>query len=90
MRRSSRVIRSLALLAAVGSAAIGAAPAFGQSYESYGVFCANGRIAVDARSEEQMSSGRSACQLRRFPSRSAAENFARSNFGGVGASCSCR
>jgi hypothetical protein len=61
-----------------------------RSYESYGVFCANLRIVVDSRPEEQMSSGRSACQLRRFPSRSAAENFARSNFGGVGASCSCR
>jgi hypothetical protein len=90
MGRNSRSIRGIALLAAIAIAAIGAVPALGQSYESYGVFCANGRIAVDSRPEEQMSSGRSACQLRRFPSRSAAENFARSNFGGVGASCSCR
>ena len=90
MRRNSRSLRSLALLTAIASAAVGAAPAFGQSYESYGVFCANGRITVDSRPEEQMSSGRGACQLRRFPSRSAAESFARSNFGGVGASCSCR
>jgi len=90
MRRNSRSIRSLALLAAVASAAIGAAPASGQSTESYGVFCAGGRIVVDSRPEEQMSSNRGACQLRRFPDRSAAENFARGNFGGVGGSCSCR
>jgi len=90
MRRNSRSIRSFALLAAIANTAIGAAPASGQSYESYGVFCAGGRIVVDSRPEEQMSSGRSACQLRRFSSRSAAENFARSNFGGVAASCSCR
>ena len=61
-----------------------------QSYESYGVFCASGRIEVDSRSEEQMRSNRGACQCGRFPSRSDAENFARRNFGGVGGSCACR
>ncbi len=59
-------------------------------YESYGVFCANGRIAIDSRSEEQMRSNRGACQFRRFPNRSDAEGFARRNFGGVDKPCSCR
>ena len=90
MRQNFCSIGGLMLLAAIASTAIGTVPALGQSSESYGVFCANRRIVVDSRSEEQMSSNRGACQLRRFPSRSAAENFARSNFGGVGASCSCR
>ena len=90
MRRNSYAVPGIALLAAIVGAAVGTPPAWGQSTESYGVFCANGRIVVDSRSEDQMSSNRSACQLRRFPNRSAAENFVRSNFGGVGASCSCR
>ena len=58
--------------------------------ESYGVFCANRRIAIDSRSEEQMRSNRGACQFRRFPNRSDAEGFARRNFGGVDKPCSCR
>ena len=58
--------------------------------ESYGVFCASGRIEVDARSADQMQSQRSACQFARFPTRSDAETFARRNFGGIGATCSCR
>lgn len=64
-------------------------PALAQ-YESYGVFCASGRIVIDSRSEEQMRSNRGACQFRRFPNRSDAEGFARRNFGGVDKSCSCR
>ena len=56
----------------------------------YGVFCASGRIEIDGRSEAEMRSQRGACQFGRFPSRSDAENFARRNFNGVGASCSCR
>lgn len=66
------------------------ASAGAQSYESYGVFCASGRIEIDSRSEEQMRSNRGACQFARFPTRSDAEGFARRNFGGVGGSCSCR
>ena len=58
--------------------------------ESYGVFCAGGRIEIDARSEEQMRSNRGACQFARFPTRSDAENFAKRNFRGIGGSCSCR
>ncbi len=61
-----------------------------QAQSSYGVFCANGRIEIDGRSEDEMRSQRGACQFGRFPSRSDAENFARRNFNGVGSSCSCR
>lgn len=87
-RRLSR-LTALACAAAV-AASLAGMPASAQGYESYGVFCAGGRIAVDSRSEDQMKSNRGACQLRRFRTRSDAENFARNNFGGVGASCSCR
>lgn len=58
--------------------------------ESYGVFCAGGRIVIDAREDDEMRRQRGACQFARFGSRSDAENFARRNFGGVGSSCSCR
>jgi hypothetical protein len=61
-----------------------------QAQSSYGVFCANGRIEIDGRSEDEMRIQRGACQFGRFPSRSDAENFARRNFNGVGSSCSCR
>ncbi len=64
--------------------------ALAQSTSSYGVFCANGRIEIDSRSEEQMRSQRGACQFARFPFRMDAESFARRNFKKVGASCSCR
>lgn len=75
----------------IATLVLGAAPHQAQAqYESYGVFCANGRIVIDARSEEQMRSNRGACQFRRFPNRSDAEGFARRNFGGVDKSCSCR
>ncbi|MGL4242788.1 MAG: hypothetical protein ACRCTI_16875 [Beijerinckiaceae bacterium] len=80
------------LKAATGLAlwVIAAMPAWAQANESYGVFCARGRIVVDSRSADQMQSGQGACQLARFPDRSSAEVFARRNFGGVGGSCSCR
>jgi hypothetical protein len=58
--------------------------------ESYGVFCASGRIEIDSRSEDQMRSQRGACQFARFSTRSDAENFAKRNFSSVGGSCSCR
>lgn len=57
---------------------------------SYGVFCANGRIEIDSRSEEEMRRQRGACQFGRFPFRTDAENFARKNFKSVGVPCSCR
>jgi hypothetical protein len=82
--------RCLALGAVCASLAGFAGPARAQSYESYGVFCAGGRIEVDARSEEQMRSQRGACQFSRFANRSDAEGFARRNFGGIGGRCSCR
>jgi hypothetical protein len=62
--------------------------AFAQT--TYGVFCANGRIEIDSRSEEEMRRQRGACQFARFPFRMDAESFARKNFKSVGASCSCR
>jgi hypothetical protein len=61
-----------------------------QSTSSYGVFWASGRIEIDARAEDEMRRQRGACQFARFSTRSDAENFARRNFSGVGASCSCR
>jgi hypothetical protein len=65
------------------------APASAES-RGYGVFCANGRIEIDSRTEEEMRRQRGACQFARFPFRADAEGFARRNFNGVGASCSCR
>lgn len=80
--------RSVAVGIAV--AALAATPARAQTFESYGVFCAGGRIVIDSRSAEQMQSQRGACQFSRFPTRSDAEGFARRNFRGVGGTCSCR
>jgi hypothetical protein len=77
-----------ALVAVAALAMFGSGAAWAQS--SYGVFCANGRIEIDGRSEDEMRSQRGACQFGRFPTRSDAENFARRNFNGVGSSCSCR
>jgi hypothetical protein len=57
---------------------------------TYGVFCANGRIEIDSRSEDEMRRQRGACQFGRFPFRMDAESFARKNFKQVGAPCSCR
>jgi hypothetical protein len=88
MRAATRL--SLGAIA-VGLAVLGAiGVATAQSTSSYGVFCANGRIEIDSRSEQQMRSQRGACQFARFPFRMDAENFARRNFKKVGASCSCR
>ena len=66
-----------------------ASPALAQS-QGYGVFCANGKIEIDSRTEDRMRSQRGACQFARFPFRMDAENFARRNFGKVGGTCSCR
>jgi hypothetical protein len=78
------------LIAAMSAAVLFPAPTLAQGTESYGVFCARGRVAVDSRSADQMASGQGACQLARFSDRTSAEGFARRNFGGVGGSCSCR
>lgn len=58
----------------------------------YSVFCANDRIEIDSRSLEQMKSARGSnlCLLGSFDYRSDAQSFAKKNFGGAGASCSCR
>jgi len=73
---------------AAGFVLIGGSAAFAQT--TYGVFCANGRIEIDSRTEEQMRRQRGACQFARFPFRMDAESFARRNFKKVGAPCSCR
>lgn len=59
----------------------------------YYVYCSHSRIEVDMRDPDQMriARGTSFCQMGPgFSTRSDAENFARRNFGGAGASCSCR
>jgi hypothetical protein len=89
MRHATHRATVAVLLVGLAAAALSAA-AGAQTFESYGVFCAGGRIAIDIRSEEQMRSQRGACQFVRFPTRSDAEGFARRNFGGVDGKCSCR
>lgn len=77
----------LAVLAGGLSLACGTRAALADYY----VYCASGRIEVDSRDPDQMRIARGAvCQFGQFVTRSSAENFARNNFGGVGASCSCR
>ena len=81
---------------AIRAALIGAATLAGSAMpaaaetQTYGVFCASGKIEIDSRSEEQMRSQRSACQFSRFSFRMDAEGFARRNFGQIGARCSCK
>jgi hypothetical protein len=77
-----------AVVAAIVLATAGGGAALAQT--SYGVFCANGRIEIDSRSEDEMRRQRGACQFARFPFRMDAEGFARKNFKSVGAPCSCR
>jgi hypothetical protein len=77
-----------AVVAAIACATISGSAALAQT--SYGVFCANGRIEIDSRSEDEMRRQRGACQFARFPFRMDAEGFARKNFKSVGAPCSCR
>jgi hypothetical protein len=79
--------RATAALAAAAFALMGGV-ALAQT--TYGVFCANGRIEIDSRTEDEMRRQRGACQFARFPFRMDAESFARKNFKQVGAPCSCR
>jgi len=67
-------------------------PSVAQSSTKYSVYCANGKIEVDMRTPEQMKSARGSdvCQLGEFNYLSDAQSFAKKNFGGVGAKCSCR
>ncbi|HBD10474.1 MAG TPA: hypothetical protein DCZ69_19670 [Syntrophobacteraceae bacterium] len=67
-------------------------PALAQSSTQYSVYCANGKIEVDMRTPAQMKSARGSdvCQLSEFNYLSDAQSFAKKNFGGVGAKCSCR
>src|SRR5262245_60970788 len=87
-REVDPMFRAIVMFVAAGFIALqGISTAAVAQAESYGVFCAGGRIEIDSRSEEQMRTQRGACQLGRFSSRSDAEGFARRNFGQVGASC---
>jgi hypothetical protein len=63
-----------------------------QSSTKYSVYCANGKIEVDMRTFEQMKSARGSdvCQFGEFNYLSDAQSFAKKNFGGEGARCSCR
>jgi hypothetical protein len=81
-------MRALALAAVVA----GLMPALAQNRTQYAVYCANNRIEVDSRDYDQMRSARGSgiCQLSRFDYRMDAQSFARNNFGGEGARCSCR
>ena len=83
----TRRTRIKAMVVAVALTTIGGS-ALAQT--TYGVFCANGRIEIDSRSEDEMRRQRGACQFGRFPFRMDAESFARKNFKSVGAPCSCR
>jgi hypothetical protein len=67
-------------------------PSLAQSSTKYSVYCANGKIEVDMRSLEQMKSARGSdvCQFGEFNYLSDAQSFAKKNFGGDGARCSCR
>ncbi|WP_424811672.1 hypothetical protein [Roseococcus sp. YIM B11640] len=58
----------------------------------YSVYCANEKIEVDSRTPQQMQDARGSptCLLQSFDYLSDAQNFARRNFGGEGARCSCR
>ena len=78
-------------LAALAVVAVLLAPA--AALANYWVYCDRGRISVDSRDLEQMriARGSSFCPMGpQFGFRSDAENFARRNFGSIGASCSCR
>ncbi|MGH6769826.1 MAG: hypothetical protein ACRECO_12500 [Xanthobacteraceae bacterium] len=90
MRAVRRTVVSACRAAIVAGLLLGGGAALAQTTSSYGVFCANGRIEIDSRSEEQMRRQRSACQFARFSFRMDAESFARKNFKRVGAPCSCR
>lgn len=93
MPRIAPLVSALALAACgVGPAFadMRPAPQFAQSH--YYVYCANGKIEVDGRDPEQMRSARGSdtCMLSRFNYLSDAQNFARKNFRGIGARCSCK
>jgi hypothetical protein len=57
----------------------------------YSVYCTNNKIEVNMRTIEQMKSARGSdvCQFGQFTSLSAAQSFARKQFGGSGQRCTC-
>lgn len=86
-RRALGPMAGIALAIAAGAAGVAGA----QTTTHYSVFCANDRIEVDSRSLDQMLSARGSdvCLFGQFNYLSDAQNFARANFGQIGASCSC-
>lgn len=63
------------------------------AYANYSVYCARGRIEVDSRNLQQMRSARGSGVCQMGPTSRArmdAMRLADRNFGGRGASCSCR
>ena len=76
-------VASFAIFAITGSA-------FGQT--KYYVYCANNKVEIDMRDLPQMRSARGSdvCMFGQFNFHTDAQNFARKNFGAVGARCSCR
>jgi hypothetical protein len=87
------LFRRLAGLSVLIAAASGSmAPAAAANIVTYGVYCANNRIAVEQWDLAQMivRNGSDTCQFGSFSSHSGALSFAEKNFGGKGKSCSCR
>jgi hypothetical protein len=83
-----RAALALPLLAALLAPVLAPSPAAAQYY----VYCINGRISTEQWDLAQMRTrhGSNVCQFGQFGFASDADNFAQRNFGGKGASCSCR
>ncbi len=73
----------------VSLTALAAAAVF--EVQRYYVYCADDRIEVSMWDLEQMQvrRGSDVCQLASYTSYSSALDFAKANFGGEGAACSC-
>jgi hypothetical protein len=89
MKLGVAIVIAIAIATAVAVAAAGEAAAQTRTY--YSVYCANDRIEVDSRSFDQMqiARGSDVCQFGQFNFLSDAQDFARENFGQIGADCSC-
>lgn len=66
-------------------------PAAAEDVEHYTVYCADSRIEISFWDLAQMKvrRGSDVCQFQSYTSSSSAMDFARKNFGGEGAPCSC-
>ena len=86
--RLARAALAALLLAALLAPVLAPSPAAAQYY----VYCINGRIGTEQWDLAQLRTrhGSNVCQFGQFGFASDADNFAQRNFGGKGASCSCR